>query len=217
MPPSKINIALIDDHQLLTHSLSSLLSQYDFIGTIEIYSNPKEFLKAQTEPEIIVTDIMMPDMTGIDLLTSFKQQKRKVKVILLSSITEAQTIRYALRNGASGYLSKDSSIEELADALLTVHNGEAYIGENLRNILIRNSLTEDRFVYSLSPREKEVLIMVCSGKTIKETAYDMDLSVHTVQTYYKTILKKFNVNRTADLIVFAIKNGLYNPVEGSIK
>ena len=156
-------------------------------------------------------------MTGIDLLTSFKQQKRKVKVILLSSITEAQTIRYALRNGASGYLSKDSSIEELADALLTVHNGEAYIGENLRNILIRNSLTEDRFVYSLSPREKEVLIMVCSGKTIKETAYDMDLSVHTVQTYYKTILKKFNVNRTADLIVFAIKNGLYNPVEGSIK
>lgn len=217
MAVSKISIALIDDHQLLTYSLSNLLSQYDFIGAINIYANPKEFLKEETEPDIIVSDIMMPDMTGIDLLTTFKQQKKKAKVILLSSITEAQTIRYALRNGAAGYLSKDTSIEELADALLTVQHGEVYIGENLRNILLRTSLTEERFIFNLSPREKEVLTMVCSGKTIKETAYDMELSVHTIQTYYKTILKKFNVNRTADLIVFAIRNGLYNPVGGSVK
>lgn len=217
MKESKINIALIDDHQLLTYSLSNLLSKYDFIGSIEIYPSPKEFLAASSTADLIVSDVMMPNMTGIDLLTNLKQQHKKAKVIILSSITEAQTIRYALRNGASGYLSKDTSMDELADAILTVYNNDVYIGESLRPVLLRNTLTEERFVLNLSPREKEVLVMVCSGKTIKETAYDMELSVNTVQTYYKTILKKFNLNRTADLIVFAIKNGLYNPVSGSTK
>ena len=217
MSVPRINIALIDDHQLLSQSLSSLLSRYEFIGTIDIYSNPKEYLKSETCPDIIVSDVMMPDMSGIDLLTVLRKQKQNVKVILLSSVMEAQTIRYALRNGASGYLSKDTSIEELADALLTVQGGNVYIGEKLRNTLLRNTLTEEQVVYNLSPREKEVLQSVCSGKTIKETAYDMELSVNTVQTYYKTILKKFNLHRTADLIVFAIKNGLYNPMRDNDK
>jgi two-component system invasion response regulator UvrY len=116
-----------------------------------------------------------------------------------------------LRSGASGYLCKDSSPEELADALITVYHGEPYIGESLRPSLLRNTLAEEQFVYNLSPREKEVLKLVCDGKTIKESAYEMELSVNTVQTYYKTILKKFNLNRTADLIVFAMQNGLYTP------
>lgn len=111
----------------------------------------------------------------------------------------------------NGYLSKETSSDELADAILTIYHGETYIGESLRNSLVRSSLSEDKFVFNLSPREKEVLQHVCSGKTIKETAFDMDLSANTVQTYYKAILKKFNLNRTADLIVFAIQNGLYNP------
>lgn len=216
MTNQKINVVLIDDHRLLTASLSNLLSKYEFIGTIEIFNSPKEYLKAEAEADIIISDIMMPGMSGIDLLTLFKQQKKKAKIILLSSVTEVQTIRYALRNGACGYLSKEASVEELADAILTVQNGDVFIGESLKNSLLRNSLTEDRLVYNLSPREKEVLAMVCSGKTIKETAYDMELSVNTVQTYYKTILKKFNINRTADLIVFAIKNGLYNPADTGV-
>lgn len=211
-----MKIALIDDHSLLTQSLSNLLGKYDFIEEIKTYNNPNEFLASgnNEETDIIVSDIMMPGMSGIDLLLKFKQQRKKVKVILLTSITEVQTIRYALRNGASGYLSKDSSIEEVADALLTVQGGEPYIGENLRGLLLRNTLTEERFVFNLSPREKEVLRLVCDGKTIKEASFEMGLSINTVQTYYKTILKKFNLNRTADLIVFAIKNGLYNPVAG---
>lgn len=215
MATKKLTIALIDDHQLLSQSLSNLLSNYDFIETINIYSGPEDFLKqtAEKEFDIIISDIVMPGMSGIDLLTLYKKEKKKTKIILLTSITEAQTIRHALRNGANGYLSKDTTVEELADAILTVDGGEAYIGENLRSILLRNTLAEERFVFNLSPREKEVLNMVCSGKTIKETAYDMELSVNTVQTYYKAILKKFNLNRTADLIVFAIKNGLYNPQE----
>lgn len=211
MTELKLNIALIDDHRLLTTSLSNLLGKYAFINTISIYTNPKEYLRQETDADIIISDLMMPEMSGIDLLNAFAKHQRKAKVILLTSVTEIPTIKHALRNGAFGYLSKDSSLEELADAILTVQSGEVYIGESLRNAVLRNSITEDRTVYSLSPREKEVLVFVCSGKTIKETAYEMGLSANTVQTYYKTIMKKFNLNRTVDLIVFAIRNGLYNP------
>lgn len=206
-----LDIALVDDHQLLSESLASLLNRYEFVKSVSTYKSPEEFISSDTEPDIILSDIMMPRMSGIDLLIYCKKNQKKSKIILLSSITEVQTIRHALRSGAHGYLAKDTSGVELADALLTVHGGDQYIGESLRNSLVRNSITEERFIYNLSPREKEVLNLVCSGRTIKETAYEMGLSVNTVQTYYKSILKKFNLNRTADLIVFAIQNGIYNP------
>lgn len=209
----KLNIALLDDHHMLSQSLANLLSKYDFISGVKTYSSPKEFLAALTMPypDVVVSDIMMPEMSGVELLQYLKSKNIHIKIVMLSSITEVQTIRHALRNGASGFLSKGSTAEELADALLTVYHGEPYIGESLRKSLLRNTLTEERFIYSLSPREKEVLNLVCSGKTIKETAFEMGLSANTVQTYHKAILKKFNLNRTADLIVFAIQNGLFNP------
>jgi DNA-binding NarL/FixJ family response regulator len=217
MADISISIALIDDHQLLVESLSKLLSKYDFVNDVKTYNSVKKFLENDTdsEPDIIISDILMPEISGIELLTHLKKQHKKCKVLMLSTITEVQTIRHAMRTGANGFLSKDTSADELADAILTVYHGEPYIGESLRSSLIRNTFVEDRFVYSLSPREKEVLKLVCSGKTIKESAYEMNLSVNTVQTYYKAIMKKFNLNRTADLIVFAIQNGLYNPQDKS--
>lgn len=213
MDEIKLNVVLLDDHHMLAQSLANLLQKYEFINSVTTYSSPREFLASMRDPkpDIIVSDIMMPDMSGMELLQYFKDNDIHIKTVMLSSITEVQTIRHALRNGASGFLSKGSTAEELADALLTIYHGEPYIGESLRKSLLRNTLTEERFIYSLSPREKEVLNWVCSGKTIKEAAYEMGLSVNTVQTYQKAILKKFNLNRTADLIVFAIQNGLYNP------
>lgn len=213
MEDIKLNIVLLDDHHMLAQSLASLLLKYEFINTVTTYTSPKEFLARMSDPppDIIVSDIMMPDMSGMDLLQYLKDKEIHIKIIMLSSITEVQTIRHTLRNGAAGFLSKGSTAEELADAILTVNNGDPYIGESLRKSLLRNTLTEERFIYSLSPREKEVLNLVCSGKTIKEAAYEMGLSVNTVQTYQKAILKKFNLNRTTDLIVFAIQNGLFNP------
>jgi two-component system invasion response regulator UvrY len=91
-----------------------------------------------------------------------------------------------------------------------VITGGQFISPALEKSLIKSIFTEDQHVFHLSPREKEVLSLVCSGRTIKEMAYDMALSAHTVQTYQKKIMKKFKVNRTADLIVFAIQNGLYH-------
>ncbi len=213
MTKEKLNIAIIDDHLLFAESLQRLMLKYDFIDTIDIFTGVDEYLNFSfsRNPDVVMSDILMKGKSGFDFLNYIKKEGLSLKVIFLTSITEVQTIRHAIRSGVNGYVSKEASADELADAILTVHGGETYIGDSLRNSLIRNSLTEDKFVFNLSPREKEVLQHVCSGKTIKETAYDMNLSTNTVQTYYKTILKKFNLNRTADLIVFAIQNGLYNP------
>lgn len=213
MSELKLNVVLLDDHHMLSQSLANLLSKYDFIGTVNTFPSPKTFLAAlkQPYPDIIVSDIMMPDMSGMELLQYLKAKDIFIKVVMLSSITEVQTIRHAMRNGASGFLSKGSTAEELADALLAVHNGEPYISDVLRKSLLKNTLSEERFVFSLSPREKEVLQLICTGKTIKEIGAEMGLSPNTVQTYQKTILKKFNLSRTADLIVFAMQNGFYNP------
>lgn len=213
MAVTNLKIALIDDHQILSQSLSGLLSRYEFIKMVKTFSTAGEFLEnlSAYQPDIIVTDISMPGINGIDLLLLIRENNIKAKVIILSSVTEIKTIRYAIRHGASGYLTKDATSEELAEAILSADGSEPYIGETLRRSLLRNTLNEERYIFNLSPREREVLNLVCSGKTIKETAYEMRLSINTVQTYYKTILKKFNLNRTADLIVFAMQNGLYNP------
>ncbi len=210
---NRLHVALIDDHQLLLDSLERYMLRYDFIEKLETYKNPKDFLVAAGNnfPDVIICDIMMPAMNGIDFIDYLRKAGVSSKIIVLSSIGEAKTIRHALRIGANGFLGKDTTPDELADAVLAVCAGDNYIGESLRNTLIRNTIAEEKFVYSLSRREKEVLNHVCSGKTIKEAAYEMELSINTVQAYYKSVLKKFNINRTADLIVFAMQNGLYNP------
>lgn len=218
MQTLRLNIDLIDDHALITQMLSYLLQQFEFVEKVQTFKSGKEYLQHgdATEADIIITDIIMPEMSGIELLIELEKRAKKSKVIILSAVVEIQTIRHAMRSGASGYLGKNTTAEEFKNAILTVYYGEPYVGESLRKKLIRTTLIEERFLYNLSPREKEVLNYVCKGKTIKETAATMQLSANTVQTYYKSILKKFNLNRTADLIVFAMQNGLI-PIKSTNK
>ncbi len=218
MRSQQITIAIVDNHYLFAEALADLLAAALSFKEIKLYRNTKQFFESEKNelPEIILTEIIHTDTNGIDFLVELKKQYQHSNVIFLSSVTEVRTMRLAMRKGASGYLSKNSSSKELINAILAVDLGDIYIGENLQYQMIRGSLADDTFVFNLSPREKEVLQFVCSGKTIKETANEMRLSVNTVQTYYKTILKKFKLNRTADLIVFAMQNGLYNPKTNSM-
>lgn len=206
-----MKIAILDDHLLLCQSLNNLLLRYDDIEVCDIYMHPQKLLDAlvHQQYDVLVLDIMLPEMNGIDLLVELRKRNVSSKILFLSSITEVPTIRQVLRSGAHGYMSKDCQPEELYDALITLYDGGTYIGSNLRNILMRRIMVEEQQVYCLSPREKEVLQHICSGKTIKEAAFEIGLSPHTVQSYHKSIMRKFNLNRSVDLIVFAINNGLY--------
>ncbi|OJW72666.1 response regulator transcription factor [Spirosoma sp. 48-14] len=208
-----MRIAIVDDHKLLTDAIALALKDMFDESQLLIFNNPYTFIDSISDemfPDIVVTDLLMPQMSGLELISTIRTITKNVaKVIVLTSVSDAQTIRQALRNGASAYISKDASLIELPEAIHEVMNGQEFISPILQKNLIKSMFTEDKHIYYLSPREKEVLKKICTGMTVKEIAYEMNLSAHTVQTYQKKIMKKFKVNRTADLIVFALKNGLY--------
>ncbi|WP_153797118.1 response regulator transcription factor [Foetidibacter luteolus] len=206
-----MHVALIDDHKILAQALANMLEKEEAVSSVKIFDSAKAYLDNPPipAPQIIITDILMPGISGVDFLMKCKTEIPGTKIILLSSVSDAQTIRHVMRIGADGYVGKGAPVSELITAMQTVMEGEKYISHKLLKIVVSSTIAEDKIVYHLSPREKEVLTQVCSGKTIKEIAYDMGLSAHTVQAYHKNLLKKLNVKRTTDLVVMAIQKGLY--------
>lgn len=134
-----------------------------------------------------------------------------IKIIVLSSLIDPQTIKQAIRLGTNGYLPKNVSINELLEAIRTVNAGQQYIARDLTQTLINNIFVEEQVVHYLSPREREVLQEICNGLSVKEIAYKLGLSAHTVHAYHRSTMKKLKVTKTTDLIVYAMQNGLYIP------
>lgn len=209
-----MNIALIDDHAILTESLKSLFENSKRFNEIRCYTSGLDFFKDSTTftPQIIITDLNMPEINGLDFSVQCKQKyKDNVKIIILSMINDEQTIKKMMRLGINGFVSKASGFKELYLAINNVFSNKNYISADLKEMMFKNLFTQDQIIYHLSPRENEVLKKICEGKTIKEIGYDLGLSPSTAQYYQKCIMRKFKLKRTSDLIVFAIKNGFYNP------
>jgi DNA-binding NarL/FixJ family response regulator len=210
-----MNIALIDDHTLLSEMLSKALTNSMDGAVVRAFNSAEQFLANnfnEWEPQLIISDLLMPGLNGIELAEKAIQLLGPhCKFILLTSVTDVHTIKSAMRQGYNGYLGKDSSVEELVEAIQVVNDGGQYISKPLKNSLVKFMFADEEVVLYLSPREKDVLLQVCAGKTPKEIAYDSKLSIYTVQQYIKTVMRKFKVNRTTDLVLFAIKKGIYNP------
>lgn len=210
-----MTLAIIDDHLIFAESLKKILSDFPEINNVEIYECADAFIEKIPvyPPDIIITDLVMPGTNNGMRLIEFciQQYAPKPKIIVLSSISDVQTIKKAIRIGASGFLSKNINTEELITAITEICENKQYISKDLRETLLNTLFTEEQIIYHLSPREKEVLQNVCKGLTIKEIAYNLKLSTHTVQYYHKNVLNKLKLKRTSDLIVFAMKHGLYIP------
>lgn len=211
-----MNISILDDHKLLSELLKLSLSEFDFIESIRVYNSPVFFFAHLDvlKTDVLIMDMLMPEMNGIDVINEIRKTKGKrvLKILVLSTVTTSSVIKDAFKSGANGYLCKDASIEELIRAMQFVDKevDKIYIGESLKDILIQSQLFES-IKFNLSPREKELLQNVCTGKTIKEISSDLDLSINTVQSYMKQLMRKMEVNRTPDLILKAIKYGLFHP------
>ncbi|MCF2500564.1 MULTISPECIES: response regulator transcription factor [Dyadobacter] len=211
---SSINIALVDQLTLLTDALRNVLCQMQEVNAVVSYADGKEFMAdhAMFLPDILIMDWAINGMTGLELLNSARSAVSKdLKIIIISSVTDVQTIKHVIRRGANSFLPKSASLEELKEAIVSVIAGKQYIGKGIRDNLINSVFTDEQVVLHLSPREKEVLQKVCSGRTIKEIAYDLKLSAHTVQYYHRCVMDKLKVKRTTDLIVYALQHGLYIP------
>ncbi|MBF0445679.1 MAG: response regulator transcription factor [Magnetococcales bacterium] len=204
-----IRIILADDHNIFLQGLTRLIQTVEDIEIIGMANNGEEALKMieTLQPDVAVLDISMDTMNGIDVARYFqKSSNPKTRILLLTMHEDPMLAVEALHAGASGFLLKENTFEELSDAIHTVHAGGTHV-----TATIKKRIDElERFGNSLvlSQRERQVLTAVASGQTNKEIARQLELSPKTVETYRTRIMDKLNVRSIAQLSRFAVKLGL---------
>ncbi|MBS1920399.1 MAG: response regulator transcription factor [Bacteroidetes bacterium] len=202
----KASVFIVDDHYMVIEGIRSLL-QYEkdieWMGHATNASSCLAFLKQQ-QPDVILMDINLPDKSGIDLCKEVRAKYPSVFVLGLSTFNQQAFIRNMLENGASGYLLKNASKEELLEAIAEVSSGKNYLSMEAGNAL---KASADK-IPPISRREKEVLLLIAEGLTNNEIAEKLFISIPTVNTHRKSLLEKLEAKNTAILIGKATKMGL---------
>jgi DNA-binding NarL/FixJ family response regulator len=207
-------ILLADDHTMMAEALRHLLQvDFDVVGTV---SDGRALLKAAAElrPDLVVVDIAMPLLNGLDAWDQLKTQQPGMKVIFLTQHREPQYAAEAFRRNASGYLLKDSAASELTTAIREALKGRWYVSPSIAKDMLDDVLHPDPHdvkLRELSGREREVLQLVAEGKSMKEVAAILDISPRTVEFHKYRIMELLNVKTTAALVQYAIRYGLIAP------
>ena len=208
-----VNILLADDHRMVREGLKQLLETDSEINVVAEAGDGYECLNLtnKTKPDIVLLDINMPNMDGIQVLNIKKQKKMLCKVIVLTIHNEIEYLVKALEIGCDGFILKDSDFDTLKKAIFSVYSGETYIEPSLMPLL-NSSLAErdekKKKVSDLTRREMEVLKMIASGAFNKEIALTLNISERTVKNHVSNIFKKIGVSDRTQAAVFAIKNNI---------
>jgi DNA-binding NarL/FixJ family response regulator len=207
-----LRFLITDDHSVVRKGLKQILSEAFPSADILEASCAEDMLKLMVKEklDVVISDISMPGMSGLEVLEKIRLTHPKLPVLILSSYSEDQYALRVLKAGASGYLNKVSAAEELINAIHTVLLGKRYITPSIAEKLV-NTLDKDKGKSShenLSNREFEVLKLLVSGKPVVEIAKLLSLSVTTVSTYRARILKKMNLKTNAGLTIYAVENNL---------
>lgn len=208
-----INVMIVDDHKMIREGLRKILEFEAEIQVIEEADNGQECLKKlrSAKPDIILLDINMPVMNGIETLQALKKKRKKYKVLMLTVHNEVEYLLKAVDIGIDGYILKDSDSNELKRAINTVYNGEKFIQPSLipllNSKLIARDLDKEK-VEKLSDREIEVLKLVSIGMFNKEIGKKLDISERTVKNHMSSIFKKIDCTDRTQAAVFAIRNNL---------
>jgi DNA-binding NarL/FixJ family response regulator len=208
-----IKVLICDDHKIFLNGLKSGIQSLQDIKVVGEACNGKEtllFLLKAKNVDVVLLDIEMPEMNGIDITHKIKAKHPHTEVIALTMYDNARMINEMIKAGAKGYLTKNTSIKEIGEAIKSVHRGEAFFKGGVLNKIIEFSSESSKATrYDLlTAREKEVLKLIASGKPNNEIAQELFISVHTVNSHRKNILKKLDAKNTVGLIYFASKNGL---------
>ncbi len=215
---SMIKVLVVDNHQIVRDGIFALLTKQTDIEIVGEVSNGKElFEKLETvTPDIVVMDIVLPEVSGIDVAITLKIEYPDIKVIMFSSYTDAESIFYSIQAGVKGFLPKDSSRDHLVEAIRTVHKGMEYMSEKIPNTIVMEYIKMsdkakgDKFsqtrVKSLTDRERQILMHIAEGYPNREIGKMLYISARTVETHKNNILRKLELRSTIDLVKFAIKN-----------
>jgi len=209
---NSIKILIADDHEVVRQGLKAILSEHSDLNVVEEAENGNEVLKIveKNKVDVILLDFDMPEKNGLDTLIELKTLYPKLPVIILSIFPEDHYGTRFLKAGASGYLGKASASDQLVDAIRKVANGGKYISPALTDKLVSdlNKDTEKPLHETLTDREFQVLCLLAKGKKLKGIADELYLSINTISTYRSRILHKMQMESNADLIHYAIKNGM---------
>jgi two-component system, NarL family, invasion response regulator UvrY len=207
-----INILIADDHTMFREGLKHILAEYPDLVVADEASNGQEVLDKiwKNNYDMVLLDITMPGMTGLEVLKQLKNDKPKLPVLILSMHPEEQYAIRVLRAGASGYLTKESAPDELITAIRKISQGRKYITSSLAERLATEveADTEKPLHDILSDREYQVLRMIAEGKTVKHIAKELSLSVKTVSTYRTRVMEKMNMKTNAEVMHYVIKHQL---------
>jgi DNA-binding NarL/FixJ family response regulator len=213
-----INVLLVDDHAMLRDGIAAILHNVEGIKVVGGLSSGEEAVNGLKtyNPDIILMDIMMGGMTGIEATRWIKEQDSKIKVIIISSEVKKEFVSEGIKNGIDGYLPKNADKATLVEAIRTVHQGSKYFNQAITNLVFEDFYKGEKegtkssrpVAQGLTKRENEVLELVAQGKSNQEVADSLFISTKTVETHKTNILEKLGLKNTAELVKYAIKNNI---------
>jgi two-component system response regulator NreC len=210
-----IKIILADDHQIVRHGLRSLLSSEPDMEVVGEADNGRAVVRLVQEksPQVVIMDISMPDLNGIEATRQIIAESPGVKIIALSMHSDSLFVLNMFKAGASGYLLKDCALEELVKAVRTVISRKIYLSPGISDIVIKDFVIgwspPDSSAYSiLTTREREVLQLMAEGRNTNQIAESLCVSVKTVEAHRKQLMNKLDIHSVAELTKYAIRQGL---------
>ncbi|MBC7851451.1 MAG: response regulator transcription factor [Chitinophagaceae bacterium] len=204
----KIKLFIVDDHPMVLEGMKAMLQQIAYIDLIGTATNAFDAMSKlkSISIDVAIVDINLPEITGIELTAKIKKEFPKIQVLAMSTFKERSYISQMIQNGASGYLVKSASREEIEEAILCAHEGKLYLSMDINTLDINKHIQSP--VPVISTREKEILQLISNGLTNTQIANQLFISLHTVDTHRKNLLAKFQVNNTASLIKLAAQHQL---------
>ncbi|HKW16069.1 MAG TPA: response regulator transcription factor [Terriglobales bacterium] len=208
MPDHQISVLLVDDHSLVRRGFRRMLEDEKDIRVVGEASDGEEALKLarSLKPRVVVMDCALPGMNGLQATRKILEQMPQTLVLMLSMHTEDTWVKQALDAGARGYVLKNAMDLELSSAIRRIVKGETVLDGQLSS---QQTLKGERNS-GLTPRELEILQLICDGKSNKEIANQLELSANTVAVHRANIMDALGIHKTAELVVYAIRNGLVN-------
>ncbi len=210
-----IKIALTDDHPMVLKGIQSMLADTKEVTFVGVYNNATETIDniENDQPDILLLDINLPDMNGIDLCKKLKKNNELLKIIAISNFDEISFVKRMLNNGASGYLLKNTDKLELLEAFKTVLSDEQYLQKDIQKKLLNQTLgkkTKNTLFTKLTRREEEVLHAISEELTTQEISEKLFISPKTVETHRMNLMSKLGAKNSVGIIKTAIEKGLLN-------
>lgn len=210
-PGKKIRLLIADDHLVAREGIVYLLSGSDEVEVVGEANNGREAIAMieSLNPDILVCDISMPDISGIELLQKVEEGNHEVKVLILSMHKDSEYVMKSFEYGAMGYLPKNADENELLKAIDTIYHGERYLTNEISNVLAQSMIASKSSIkYNLTTREKEIVKQLVQGLSNKQIAAELFISIRTVDTHRTNIMKKLQVKNVASLVKLAMQENL---------